>query len=98
MKNFTLTLFCSLTILFASSQRLPYISAGKNQTIMQGQVAHLKGKAINVPRHRWSTNGTGTFEDASALQTDYTPGADDIAKGRVILTLLDVRHPFVKDQ
>ena len=33
----------------------------------------------------WSTNGDGVFENAEALSTNYTPGAQDIANGSVTL-------------
>ena len=38
---------------------------------------------------QWLTNGDGTFEDASALETTYTPGLLDIANG-VTLTAFAV--------
>lgn len=36
----------------------------------------------------WTTNGDGTFADATALSTTYTPGASDIANGNVTLTVI----------
>lgn len=35
----------------------------------------------------WTTAGDGTFEDATALTTVYTPGAQDIENGSVVLTI-----------
>ncbi len=35
----------------------------------------------------WSTSGTGSFEDANDPDTKYTPSAEDIAAGSVLLTL-----------
>ena len=35
----------------------------------------------------WETSGTGTFNDASALDAIYTPSADDYTNGMVVLTI-----------
>ena len=35
----------------------------------------------------WSSSGTGTFDSPSSLTPTYTPSADDIANGTVILSL-----------
>ena len=35
----------------------------------------------------WSTNGDGNFENPTSLETQYTPGEQDIANGNVRLTL-----------
>jgi hypothetical protein len=35
----------------------------------------------------WTTSGTGAFDDASDPKTTYTPSAEDIATGSVVLTL-----------
>ena len=36
---------------------------------------------------RWSTSGDGSFSSTNRLQTEYRPGTNDIALGRVLLTL-----------
>ena len=36
----------------------------------------------NYASFRWLTEGDGTFENASELQTTYTPGPQDLANGR----------------
>ncbi|MBK6964960.1 MAG: gliding motility-associated C-terminal domain-containing protein, partial [Bacteroidales bacterium] len=35
----------------------------------------------------WTTSGTGTFDDATILNPEYTPSLADLASGSVILTL-----------
>ena len=35
----------------------------------------------------WSTSGDGSFDDASSLTAEYTPGANDLIAGMVTLTL-----------
>ena len=35
----------------------------------------------------WSTSGTGTFDNAASLTTTYSPSADDISAGSVLLSL-----------
>jgi PKD repeat protein len=35
----------------------------------------------------WSTSGDGSFDDASLVNPEYTPGANDIVNGSVILTM-----------
>ena len=35
----------------------------------------------------WTTNGTGSFDNAASLNATYTPSASDIATGQVQLTL-----------
>lgn len=48
----------------------------------------------------WATAGTGTFDDATAIQPVYTPSTDDIANGNVVLTLTltDDQGTYVVDE
>ena len=96
MKNFTLTLMMVFVSAISFAQT-PSVSAGKNQTIYQGQSAYLKGKAVNVNHHLWVSNGTGSFDNPSALKTYYHPSTDDIKKGKVKLTLKSTTNAAVKD-
>lgn len=48
----------------------------------------LNGIATNYASVAWSTTGDGTFDDATALDAEYTPGPIDIANGSVSLTLV----------
>ena len=45
--------------------------------------ANISGGASNII---WTTNGDGTFGDDTMLVTIYTPGANDIINGTVVLT------------
>ena len=63
------------------------VSAGENTTICEYDVYATEGAASSYAGLEWTTSGTGTFEDASALHTTYTPSDDDYAAGMVTLTL-----------
>lgn len=95
-KNLLFILAFSLAT-FAFAQT-PSLSAGKDQTIFAGQVAQLKGKAINVANHRWVSNGSGIFSKPRAIKTEYTPSAADIAKGKVKITIKSTSGPVVNDE
>ncbi|MEI6900197.1 MAG: gliding motility-associated C-terminal domain-containing protein, partial [Bacteroidota bacterium] len=43
--------------------------------------------ANNYTSLQWSTSGSGTFSDPSALHPNYYPGISDISNGTVVLTL-----------
>ena len=43
--------------------------------------------ATNVATYAWRTNGTGIFTNANQLHPTYTPSAEDITAGSVILTV-----------
>ena len=49
--------------------------------VTQGSIA---GSALSAV---WSTNGTGLFNDDTNLNSTYTPSADDLLAGVVVLTL-----------
>src|SRR5207237_1014858 len=64
----------------------PTANAGSNITTCGD--AHLTGqRGGGATTSTWSSSGTGTFDDASALNTTYHPTATDIGLGSVTLTL-----------
>jgi len=69
----------------------PTVSAGSTVTTCanSGAVNVTAGaNAINYSSVVWTSNGTGTFTDATSLTAcTYTPSAADISAGSVILTL-----------
>lgn len=60
-------------VLFAGNDT---IICGQNNVALNGSI--ISG---NVTSTAWSTNGSGTFGNASSLQTTYTPSAQDYASG-----------------
>lgn len=64
-----------------------HVSAGLDINICADENALLFGYATNQTSVEWTTEGDGTFSDATALDPVYTPGAQDIANGSVTLTL-----------
>jgi gliding motility-associated-like protein len=66
----------------------PIVNAGPDQTICaDASAVQLNGSVQNAGGGIWTTSGKGTFSDATALNARYTPHADDILAGRVVLTL-----------
>ena len=65
--------------------------AGADQTICPQGTASISGSVTGDPTTTlWTTSGTGTFDDASALYAVYTPSTgdpSDVKSGSVILTL-----------
>ena len=62
--------------------------AGTDAAICEGSAYSLNASAVsNASSLIWTTSGTGTFSDASAIHPEYTPGAGDRTSGSVILTL-----------
>ena len=63
-------------------------NAGSNASICQGNTYSVSGSiGGSATSSLWSTGGDGSFSNASALNTIYTPGTADIANGTVLLTL-----------
>lgn len=58
----------------------PYVCEGQSEQIMMFEV-------LNYAAIEWSTNGDGTFDDATLLNPLYTPGAVDIETGVAELSL-----------
>ncbi|MBK7030044.1 MAG: hypothetical protein IPH45_12900 [Bacteroidales bacterium] len=64
------------------------VSAGADATICETGSYTLAGSAVaNATTLLWSTSGTGTFNNISALHPIYTPSAADITAGTVTLTI-----------
>ncbi|MDY0102078.1 MAG: T9SS type A sorting domain-containing protein [Lentimicrobium sp.] len=61
--------------------------AGMDDSICGMNAYLLDGVAANYESTLWTSSGDGTFEDASALSTFYTPGMTDLETGNVELTL-----------
>ena len=49
--------------------------------------AALSAVVENAETILWTTDGDGTFADATAAETSYTPGSQDIANGEATLTI-----------
>ncbi|MBE0646299.1 MAG: T9SS type A sorting domain-containing protein [Bacteroidales bacterium] len=62
-------------------------SAGNDGSVCAGNTYQLMSAAIAYDSLRWSTSGTGTFDDASLYNPIYTPSNEDIAAGSVLLTI-----------
>jgi len=63
------------------------VDAGANASVCEaGSYIIPDAAAHNYAIINWSTNGTGTFTDGNTLQPTYSPSADDVAAGSVILT------------
>lgn len=61
--------------------------AGEDVIVCSDQSVQMNGTAINYQTLLWQTAGTGTFDDATILNPVYTPGAEDLAAGAVVLSL-----------
>ena len=64
------------------------VNAGADQNICSTSTVSVTGtRGGGATSSTWSTSGTGTFANATALNTTYTPGAADLTAGTVTLTL-----------
>lgn len=70
--------------------------AGEDATLCADQNAQLSGNAVNYTSLLWETAGTGTFNDATLLNAVYTPSAEDITAGAVVLSLT-ASNPSIGD-
>jgi hypothetical protein len=72
-----------------SISRQAIVSAGPDTTICEtsGYLSVVNATAIHYTSLSWTTSGTGTFNNPSLLNPEYTPSAADILNGSVILTL-----------
>jgi len=70
-------------------QNPPTANAGADQTLCAGAnlIIQLNGEITNVGSATWTTSGSGSFDDSTALDADYTPSQDDKDNGSVTLTL-----------
>jgi len=64
------------------------VNAGNDATICETETyTLLTSDVADATSLLWTTSGTGTFDDNTALHPVYTPMAADIAAGNVTLTL-----------
>ena len=63
------------------------INAGLDINLCVDENAQLDGYASNQTSLEWTTEGDGSFSDATIINPIYTPGSQDIANGSVTLTL-----------
>lgn len=66
---------------------LPSADAGEDFTIQLGENYLAQGNATNFSSILWTTDGDGLFENQSELETNYTPGQQDIDNAGATLTL-----------
>ncbi len=65
----------------------PTVFAGNDTLINSFTVFHTNANGQNFEAVQWTTDGDGEFEDATMLNTIYTPGEEDINNAGVELTL-----------
>ena len=65
----------------------PTCDAGDDASINPDQSYTLQATATHPGDITWTSNGDGTFSDASILNPIYTPGTNDIATGGVDLNI-----------
>ncbi|MDA3944045.1 MAG: PKD domain-containing protein [Bacteroidetes bacterium] len=65
----------------------PTAAAGSNQQSCGTAAVVISGaSATNEISYAWTSSGSGSFDDATALAPVYTPSAADVVAGSVILT------------
>jgi len=90
----TLTAFAELPCttpsqdsLLLSFYPLPIPDAGIDSTICENGTLTLYGDSTFATTVLWSTQGNGTFDDATLINATYTPGSNDTTAGFVELVL-----------
>lgn len=77
----------TVEIVDCNCQNVAGVNVGPGVSVCEGQpvslTAVLTGSATSVV---WSTSGTGTFSNPNSPITTYTPSAQDITNGSVLLT------------
>ncbi|MBK7030562.1 MAG: PKD domain-containing protein [Bacteroidales bacterium] len=65
------------------------VNAGPDDFLAPGQTAYLLGNATSSTGLAviWSSDGDGSFDDPTLLNTTYFPGVNDAINGNIILTL-----------
>jgi hypothetical protein len=66
---------------------LPIVFAGNDTTICAGRIMQLRGSVSYYDSLKWSSSGDGTFSNDTIPNPTYTPGANDISSGHVILLM-----------
>ena len=64
-----------------------FVFAGDNTGFCPNGPITPNSCVLNQYNIRWSTSGDGTFDDPNLEQPTYTPGANDIVSGHVVLSL-----------
>ena len=72
-------------------------NAGEDETICEGQTYMVSGTAYNDSSTIWNTGGDGSFNDATSLQTSYTPGENDYLNGSVELCFTAFAYDTCQD-
>ncbi|MEI6681522.1 MAG: choice-of-anchor L domain-containing protein [Bacteroidota bacterium] len=68
--------------------RSPSVNAGPQPGSCGDSPVTLAGStASNYLSLKWTTNGNGSFDDATVLHPTYKPGQDDLLNGQALLTL-----------
>ncbi|MCE3279222.1 MAG: C-terminal target protein [Bacteroidetes bacterium] len=68
---------------------IPVVNAGQDMTICSGNVFSLNGSiGGGASSAMWSSDGSGSFDNTSAMNANYTPSANDLTNGSVQFTLL----------
>ena len=73
--------------LVLTTNQQPVVSAGEDGELCEGSTYTTSATAENYSGIQWSTSGTGTFEDPTTLETNYTPGEEDVTNGSITLTV-----------
>lgn len=69
-------------------EQAPEVFAGEDNAILPGSAYTIQdAEVMYQDMLMWSTSGDGAFDDASIVNTTYTPGASDIEAKEVVLTL-----------
>jgi len=64
------------------------VNAGPDAAVCQGETYSVAGSsAANYTVLKWTTSGTGSFDDSGILNPVYTPSPNDLNDGFVYLTL-----------
>ncbi|MBN1198040.1 MAG: hypothetical protein JXA23_01720, partial [Bacteroidales bacterium] len=63
------------------------VSAGADGVVCAGNSYQLMSAAIGYDSIMWTTSGTGGFDDPTLYNPIYTPSAEDITAGSVLLTI-----------
>jgi len=81
---------CSATQdqLVVTIDRIPVVNAGTDIPICSDATSvNMNGSVVNATGGTWTTSGSGTFDNANALNAIYTPSNADKTGGTVTLTL-----------
>ncbi|PID94334.1 MAG: hypothetical protein CSA95_03360 [Bacteroidetes bacterium] len=68
--------------------RTPTIEAGEDGHICEEESFELLATGTDYESVKWTSSGDGTFTNATALETTYVPGENDINNGSVTLSLM----------